>query len=235
MGVDFKLLIYTHTDYSDVWSMLFGQLKKYLPNYCGYVMVNKNHNDIPKEFTTITYDDSEIYTNRLLDGLSKIGDDEVLLFMHEDMILYDEPLMGSMSTYVNYINKGIVDSIKLIYVSDGLDKPSDIDSTLISNKYSKFSIQPTLIKSKTLTKLLKTTNPLNIWDFERNVSSIGSHCMVRLGQETKRGIFHYDSIVLPYIATAIVKGKWNIQEYNEELSVLLTEYNIDKNVRGIYG
>lgn len=225
MGINFKLLIYTHTDYSDVWPMLFGQLEKYLPNNIGYVMVNEEHSDIPKKFKTIVYDDNRVYTDRLLDGLKKLNEDEVVLFMHEDMILYDNP-KNNLEKYVDYVNDDIVDSIKLIYVSDGVEKYSDFDRTMVSNKYSKFSIQPTLIKPKTLTNLLKSTPPLNIWDFERNVTSEGEHYMVRLGQENKRGVFHYDSIVFPYIATAIVKGSWNLSEYNHELSTLIKEYNI---------
>lgn len=209
--------------------MLFGQLEKYLPNYSGYVMVNEPHDNIPKNFTTIVYNENKVYTDRLLEGLTKIGDNEVLLFMHEDMILYNKPLLETMNKYINYVNKGIVDSVKLIYVSDGMEKVSEIDNTLIDSKYSKFSIQPTLIKTKTLVGLINSTPPLNIWDFERNVTSVGKHYMVKLGQEIKRGIFHYDSIIFPYIATAIVKGRWNLSEYNNELGTLMKKYDIKKN------
>ena len=38
-------------------------------------------------------------------------------------------------------------------------------------------------------------------------------------------MYHFDSLVYPYIATAIVKGKWNFQEY-PELKKLLDSYNI---------
>jgi hypothetical protein len=51
--------------------------------------------------------------------------------------------------------------------------------------------------------------------------------------EPKRGGNHYDSNVYPYIATALVKGKWIMSEYSNELSKLLTNYNIDQNKRGI--
>jgi hypothetical protein len=52
--------------------------------------------------------------------------------------------------------------------------------------------------------------------------------------EPKRGENHYDSDVYPYIATALVKGKWNINEYPSELGGLLSINNIDINNRGIY-
>ena len=45
-------------------------------------------------------------------------------------------------------------------------------------------------------------------------------------------MFHYDSNAYPYVATAIVKGKWNMSGYPNELNRILKENNIDKNVRG---
>ena len=40
--------------------------------------------------------------------------------------------------------------------------------------------------------------------------------------ENKRGAHHYDSSVYPYIATAIVKGKWNVTEYKNELTNIIS-------------
>ena len=81
--------------------------------------------------------------------------------------------------------------------------------------------------------MLDSIPSLNIWDFERAVTSIDNHYMVRLGGEKQRGTRHCDSIVFPYIATAINKGKWNMSEYREELDKLFGEYNINPFERGI--
>ena len=45
---------------------------------------------------------------------------------------------------------------------------------------------------------------------------------------------HYDSEIVPYIASALVKGKWNMSEYSKELIPLIDKYNININERGIY-
>ena len=231
MGINAPLVIYTHSDYKDVWKLLFGQLQKYLPNQKVYVLCNESTNEIPSEYTTITYDDSKIYTERLKQCLSRI-DEEVVLFQHEDMILFNEPKFELFDKYIEYVKAGEVDSVKLIYVMEN-DVVSDVDSTLISNQYSKFSIQPTLIKLKNFVSLLESTQPLNIWDFELAVPAEGKHYMVRLGEERKRGMYHCDSIIYPYIATAIVKGKWNYGEYMKELDELFNEYGIVPFERGI--
>ena len=50
--------------------------------------------------------------------------------------------------------------------------------------------------------------------------------------ENKRGLNHFDSSVYPYVATALVKGKWNLSEYKKELGDILESKNIDINQRG---
>ena len=81
--------------------------------------------------------------------------------------------------------------------------------------------------------MVESVPPLNIWKFEEAIESNDNHYMVRLGNEKQRGKYHCDSIVFPYIATAINKGKWNMSEYREELDKLFGEYNINPFERGI--
>ena len=56
--------------------------------------------------------------------------------------------------------------------------------------------------------------------------------MVKLGNEVKRGLYHCDSIVFPYIATAINKGRWNTSEYRKELTLMFSKYDINPTIRG---
>ena len=234
MGIKEKLslVIYTHTDYNDVWKITFRQLQKYMNDFKIYVLCNERSMDIPQNWETITYDESKIYTQRLKDCLPFI-DSETIMFMHEDMPLFDKPNFEYMERYFDLVNSEKVDSIKMIYVRDDNEMVSDVDNTLISSQYSKFSIQPTLINVKNFVSLLDSTQPLNIWDFELAVSTKGKHFMCKIGGEKKRGVYHYDSLVFPYIATAIIKGKWNYGEYPKELDELFNEYGIIPFERGI--
>lgn len=50
-------------------------------------------------------------------------------------------------------------------------------------------------------------------------------CFIIMAKK-KRGMSHYDSSIWPYIATAIVKGRWNFSEYPNELKYLFDEYSI---------
>ena len=224
------LVIYTHTDMKDVWSMFVGQLKKYITDHKVYVCVNQEDETIPSEYIQIFYDDTKQYTDRLKDLLPQIEED-LLFFMHEDMILFDTPNLDLIQKYSTYVDEEKVDSVKLIYVGEDFTEWLE-DSTLVMNQYAKFSIQPTLLKKSLLQYLVEANPNKNIWTFEASISTYGSDFMVHLGMEKKRGIFHYDSLVWPYIATAINKGKWNTSEYSQELDILAKEYNIDLSERG---
>lgn len=225
------IVTYTHTDTKDVWIPFFDRLKKYMGNYKTYVLVNKQDDDIPNEYMQLYYDEKKTYTERLVECLVNI-DEEIILFMHEDMILYDKPMHEYLEKYEIYIKQSKMDCIKLLFSgNDAIE--SQIDSHLVTNEYSKFSIQPTIMKTKILIDLANMVGAKSIWDFENSIIDNHAHFSVRFGDEKKRGILHYDSKVYPYIATAIVKGKWNMTEYQSELHQIFTEYGINPFERGI--
>ena len=227
MGIELPIVVYTHTDMKDTWEMFFGQLKKYLPNNKVYVAVNETDTNL-SDYIQIIYNDSNPYTDRWKEILPQIAE-ETILFLHEDMVLFDEVKLDYIERYYNLVNSDKVESVKLIYTNT-TNPPSDIDSTLIQ---CTFSIQPTLINRKNFVSLLDSVPPLNIWEFESAIQSNGNHYMVKIGGEKQRGMYHCDSIVFPYIATAINKGKWNMSEYQKELDKMFKEYGVIPFNRGI--
>ena len=66
------------------------------------------------------------------------------------------------------------------------------------------------------------------------MNKMGMKGVYHYDNEPKRGGNHYDTNVYPYIATALVKGKWDVSEYPNELPPILVENNIDHNLRGIF-
>ena len=230
MGINLPIVVYTHTDMKDIWPMFFGQLKKYVSNTKIYVAVNEDDSYL-SDYTIVKYDDSKVYTERWKQILPQISE-EVILFLHEDMILFDSIKPDYIKKYFEYVKNGEVNSIKLILAGEYFSE-SSIDSTLVFNEYSKFSIQPTIVTKEFFTNVLNSVDELNIWEFEQEIAGTGRDYMVRIGGEKKRGIYHYDSLVFPYIATAINKGKWNLNEYMKELNPMFEEYNINTFERGM--
>jgi hypothetical protein len=233
MGIEkITVLVYSHTDYSDLWEPFFVSLRRYLPeNTTVYLCTNSVESTDVTGAIPLIYDQEKSYTERLYSCLSQIQD-QVVLFLHEDMILFDKPDLQKIYNYIESIEKGDSSSIKLIPVGEILYR-SQQDTTLIHTTASQFSIQPTLIKVSRLQEILQEAGPVSIWELERTVRRKINDFVSYIGDEIKRGQHHYDSIVFPYTATAIVKGKWNFSEYEKELTQILKESNIDKEIRGV--
>jgi hypothetical protein len=233
MGIKLiPIVVYTHTDMKDVWVPFFGQLKKYMPDNKVYVCVNEDDKML-SDYNRVIYDETKSYTERLSESLEQINE-EVFLFTHEDMILFDRPNYEYLQKYHSYVIDKKVNSIKLVYAGDGGGIKAECDDTLVFNEFSKFSIQPTIISKNILLQIASNVGALNIWDFENAIVDSGMDFSAKRGDEKKRGIYHYDSFVYPYVATAINKGKWNITEYQNELNPIFDEYSINPFDRGIW-
>ena len=92
----FSFFIHTHTDCKDIWPIFFEQLDKHFPEYYKKVLVNCE-DDFLTPYEISYYDQKSEYTSRIKKALLPLGD-EIILFTHEDMILYDTPLYNTLST-----------------------------------------------------------------------------------------------------------------------------------------
>ena len=199
-------------------------------------MINSN-SDFRNDYAVLKYDDKEPYKRRILSCINQLNDEEIILFTHEDMFLYSKPNIEVISEYINLIDKEKCDIIKLIRAFENLEK-SNLHSFLYKNPEQQlFSIQPSLLKVKTLKKIFTNVPGENIWEFEGNTNSsylgnINSLCSFDVNLDQKRGKFHYDSSVYPYICTAVIKGKWNFKEYKKELFEIF--YNKKFNIFSYY-
>ncbi len=246
---DSARVVYTHTDYADCWTMYFGQVAKignfFLKNY---VFVNREDPRIPEYFNQVIYDENLSYTDRLKSCLEKI-EDEIVFFEHEDMILYDAPELSQLinysklmkTTYKDNFNPNKFDVIKMIRGGNFFSRKvlkKNVKSLQSISRFSPwiFSIQPSFWVRTSLISILAEHKGKGIWEFEaaaqRTMRSLKYRSALVSENTKRRGDFHFDSEIYPYIATAIVKGKWNTKEYNLELEELSREYEIDLNQRG---
>ena len=231
-----KILVYTHSDYSWVWKYWHQQTDKFLQNFDKICLSNSN-SSFRDDYLVIKYNDGLTYKNRVLSCLNDIDDNEIVLFCHEDMFLYKKPNFKIIDEYINLVKNDNCELVKLIRAFENLDK-SNLHKMLFKNPDKQlFSIQPTIIKIKTLKHIYKTVPGENIWEFEANTSKkylkdLISLCSFDPDVDKKRGKFHYDSSVYPYICTAVIKGKWNFKEYKKELFEIF--YNKKFNIFSYY-
>ena len=235
----FKIVLYTHSDYIDVAKVFFGETQKYFGDINKVIFINRDHEDIPNEYIKIFYDENLSYKNRILQCIDKL-DDGVILLTHEDMFLYSSPNNKILNEFSELINLNKIDFVKLIKVDGHLGKTEIHNNLVMSPKNNMFSIQPTMCSVGKLKILFNHLNSNTIYDIEYEVSNtclelgLDKSFMCSCDDEKKRGSGHYDSYIYPYVATAIIKGRWNYLEYSKELDEILVRYNIDKHQRGLH-
>lgn len=235
MNKELALVVYSNSEYYDVLNVFDKcylhyanlQLEKYL--FSDTFNVN---------FKTIKYDNSFLYTERLLNCLQQIDYDNIL-FLHEDMILYDYVKKEEFDKIYQIYKNNNFDYIKLI--KTGVHSGTEIFSNIYNFDKSSdtaFAVQPTIWKTNSLINFLKINNNKNIWQLERDSQEVAKKLngfYYHNKNSKKRGQAHWDSFVFPYIATAIVKGRWNFMEYKDELlNIDITHMKINFLQRGLF-
>jgi hypothetical protein len=243
--ISIPIICYSHSTYSDVSDIFFKQLDKYLPGVKKYLFVDSSPKNIPSDVEVILYDDSTSYPDRVSSCLKNVKE-ELCIFHHEDMILYDEPNISKLNELIKFILEYDISYIKLLKGGDVNDLKLDdmpIDNLFyIPHHGLSFAIQPTIWKVDKLLEIYsnskKPTEVGNkaIGDFEiygsEYINNSDIEGLYWYSGEQKRGGAHWDSSVYPH-GNFISKGRWVYSEYKNELEHLHKKYNIEKNIRGM--
>ncbi len=238
---DVANVLYSHTDYDDVWPAFFGQQENFLgPFGENYIFLNKLSDKVPSHWTQVIYPDTASYTERLGHCLKQI-DCQVIFFQHEDMFLYSTP---NVSALINILKLLTPANSRLDYVR--LIRGGRYLGTAIPGnwKFSRMyrlspwllSVQPSFWRREAMLELVTELTGKNIWEYE----SAGQRVFRKLGikgatinqKRIRRGKYHWDNAIYPFVATAIVKGKWNTSEYGDVLEPILQANGIDPELRG---
>ena len=245
------LVINSHSSNGDCLEIFFSQLEKHVDIgfFSNIYLLVDTCESIPSYVTCIKYDPESCFTDQMISCLSSI-EEEIILYANEDYVLYGRPDLGFLSKLASFL-KDCNDLSYLRFVYADIEKW--ITFTEIEDKELLY-IPPSsqFCFSQTLS-LWKTKDYLNI-HIEGPKSSIGikgeseghfevlakpickdlniQGAVVFNSINKKRGIFHYDSESFPHIASALVKGRWNVSEY-PELEKILAENCIDTTIRGV--
>ncbi len=220
MELNLQNIVYSNSEYFDVLDIFFDEQKKFGIDKNNYILFSDCESNGIK---TILYNNNKPYAERLLKCLEKI-EEEIILYQHEDMFLYDNPDFSKINEYIKFLKSSPYSFIRLSRTGNcNLKKIKEINSLyeISSDSIDFFAVQPSIWKTKDLIKFLSFGLSMSIWDLEINSSFLCSKNnisgLLHFNNEKKRG-GHYDSSVWPYIATAIIKGKWNQIEYAEEMN-----------------
>lgn len=232
-------VFYSHHEYSDVWPIMKGQADYFFKDKRKIFFTNKVGSFDFSGWDVVLYDDSLPYQKRIASCLEKI-DDEFIIIQHEDMIFIEQPnfniIENNLLPLVCNRDLDLIKFCKACYV-DG--QFQEVGKNLFKNPGNlSYAVQPTLGRKSTIHDISDKTFGASIWDFEANSVNVTNYLNYKSafyydGTETKRGWYHWDSSIYPYLNSGILKGRWDFSMYREELSKLLDEYGVNPLKRGI--
>jgi hypothetical protein len=233
-------IAYTNSVCEDLWFPFQNQLFLYSKGDISLNLItDKKPNDQTSLYNEIfIYDNAESYYKVWCDALRKFECD-FFIYLQEDFFIYKEIDIKKIEEYHKFLMSNSEYSFIRLLKSGALGEKK-ITNTLYeieSTNQDIFSMQATIWKTSDYIKLLEEVKD-NKWleneKYREAAIKLDIKGLYHYDGEPKRGEAHYDSNVFPYIATALVRGKWNLSEYPNELGKIGKEYNIDFIKRGIY-
>jgi hypothetical protein len=227
-------IAYTNSNCSDLWSMFQNQNKKYT-TIPVYMISDKDIDGLHKDKLFI-YNNEDAYYNVWVKALQSFNSD-YFIYLQEDFILYNDVDYNKVNDYLEILKKNPEYSFVRLIRSGELKQKRIVDNLyeIESTNPNIFSMQATIWRTKdyiSLMEQVKDSKWLENDKYPKKMIEMGIKGLYHYDGEKKRGENHYDSNVYPYIATALVRGKWNTKEYPEELGKILEEYNINISDRG---
>ena len=226
-------VVYTHSNCSDLWEMFIKQNQKHI-GLPIFFITNQLVPNFPEESQYI-YNDADNYSDVWKIALTKINSD-FFIYLQEDFILYDDVNIDKINEYTNFLKESDYSFVRLIKSGEVNHQVSDTLYEISSDNLFIFAMQTTIWKTNEYIKILENVHEEKWLETPRYKDYMLDKKIKGLSHydnELKRGDNHYDSNVYPYIATALVKGKWMTSEYENELNPLLNLYGIDIYIRGV--
>jgi hypothetical protein len=229
-------IVYTNSNCKDAWDMFIQQNKKHTKMDLCFISDLNNFKSIDDK-KIFLYENADDYWSVWVMALKKFNVNN-FIYLQEDFILYDNVNDDKIEYLTELLNNSEYSFIRLIKSGNLNNKKiSDNLYEIESTNDNIFSMQPTIWKTKDYIKIMEGVKDPK-WLENKNYNNFMVQNNIKglyyYNNEPKRGGSHYDSEIYPYIATALVKGKWNLSEYKKELGTLLEQYNIDKDLRGVF-
>jgi len=246
--MELALVINTHSSLRDVWNPFLDSVRTHIPQINPkYIFVDKTNFDFGDDFTIINYDTNVTYRDQFYESIKQVKE-KYCIYIAEDYILYDDVQWDNILKQLKILDENKeLSFVKLIGGGTEFSVPyKNYENLFLLDNQSKnfYTNQATIWKTRDLEKIYELSPPSHIADkgnmqqMEPNgykaCRQMNMNGVVYYNGEKKRGLYHHDSSIFPYIATALVKGKWNMSEYQKELDSIFVKYNINPFERGIY-
>lgn len=231
------LVTYTNSKCLDVLNVHLGQIERFAHQFPSYVLIDdlaiaSKH----PHHTFIRYDNADPYYVHWINSLNSIPQ-EKLIYLQEDFWLYDRVNEQKIQSYVKFLDNTSYSFVRLIRACFDFKLNHVQDDLYAVNRTNEdiFHMQATLWKKTEFVKLyngVKSVKWLENQQWRDTARQVGIDGVYAYNNEKQRGRYHFDSIVWPYVCTAVNRGFWNYNEYPEIVPKLLEEHGIDPEIRG---
>lgn len=213
------ILVYSHSEYKDVWPIFIGESKKYLSDFKIVFGVDK-YSESLSEYKQYLYNESDIYTERLKTLLLQL-EDKYIIHLHEDFIPNGFPDISKIKhIYELMVKNKQIDFVRLI--RSGYTYPNLISCTVFGVEHTDYlfaypllgifliSIQSTIWKVDSFIDILTNCKASSATLLEQNsdwcrVNKIlGLFTFDKLDKSISP--WSYDSTIFPYFSTLIRMG-----------------------------
>ena len=225
-------IVYTNSVYSDVMGVFENQYKK----HCNIPLYKISDN-----LSDHTYSNDDPYYKHWIEALDKIAED-YFIYNQDDFILYDNVNSQIIHELVEILDDSPWSYIRLIKSGVNLStlKPNTGKYNLYivgEASFPQYSMQATIWNKNIFMEMYEKAAQVEWYEckeYEKVCRQLNIAGLYYYSGERKRGNNHHDSSIYPYVATAVVQGKWNMREYSNELTRILSENQIDPYDRGIF-
>ena len=226
-------VVYTNSNCGDVFVPFYNQNKR----HCKLPLCVVSDYDVNANIDGFyKYSNDEPYYRVWVDALTKFGA-EYFIYLQEDFFLYADVKEDVLETYRQQLAGSEYSFVRLLKSGKlGTKKVFDNLYEIEPSNENIFSMQASIWKTEDYIKLMNTAVSKG-WletdaDYRNTMIGLNMKGLYHYNNESKAGTNHHDSNVYPYIATAVVKGKWNMSEYPVSLFRILYQYKIDVLKRG---
>lgn len=227
------LLVYTHSDYSDIFHITYQRILKHFP-YAKLLVCTNNAQLVREKYDYLhnihEYDDKLPYHSKLASALESVTTEYALL-NHDNNCLYDDVNINVMNFMLRSMTEKNIDVLRLS--ACGIINPtlSDPDIVTRNNGPHYFSVFPSIWRTSSLLQLCTTLRkPYRESEDEECQLYVGKLRAYYISPMTHDP--HKDVSCLYPSAHIIQYGKWCYSEYRWVIDNIVMEYDVDLFIRG---
>jgi hypothetical protein len=229
------IIVYTHSSYNDIFEIAIKRYKKYANQYKIVIFSDKIINT---EYEHIIYDENKVYSKRLFDCLNELSNKytyEYILFAQDNNALFDFIDDIKLNKILMNMSQFNIDQLRL-FKGGIFSKYEKICENIYEipkiNSYI-YSVQPAIWKLSSIKKIMND----NYYDYRNIELNIDRYmlqyknCFYFDNEETFINTDRCKSSIFPIIHLTWI-GKWLYNENIPYINELISEYNININIRG---